>query len=321
MILGKVRNQSKYLAIKHFYEEKNWSISWMCKQLDISHASYYKWLHRSVPEQEKENIRLAELIQEYDDRFCHILGYRRMTAWINHFNHTHYSKNRIHRIMKKLGIHSVIRRKRKKYQYSKPETTAENTLKRDFLSTNINQKWVTDVTEFKIPGTDRKLYLSAILDLYDRYPISYVVSKKNNNKLVFDTYDEAIKKNPNAKPIFHSDRGFQYTSKVFQARLLEQGIQQSMSRVGCCIDNGPTEGFWGIIKTEMYKLYNIVDEASLREAIDNYMNFYTNGRPQERFDCMTPAEVRKLAKESSKPTQYPIAENKRIQKYKAKWCA
>ena len=77
----------------------------MCKQLDIARASYYKWLNREIPKQEKENIELAELIREYDDRFCHILGYRRMTAWINHFNGTSYNKNRIHRIMKKLGIH------------------------------------------------------------------------------------------------------------------------------------------------------------------------------------------------------------------------
>ena len=110
MRLGKLRGEPKYLAIKYFYEEKQWSINWMCKQLGISHAAYYKWLHRLVPEQESENIRLEELIKEYDDRFGHILGYRRMASWINHFNHTHYSKNRIHRIMKKLGIHSAIRR-------------------------------------------------------------------------------------------------------------------------------------------------------------------------------------------------------------------
>lgn len=85
----------------------------MCRQLEISRAAYYKWLHRSVPEREAENLKLAELIKEYDERFCRILGYRRMTSWINHFNHTNNSKNRIHRIMKKLGIHSVIRKRRK----------------------------------------------------------------------------------------------------------------------------------------------------------------------------------------------------------------
>ena len=111
MRLGKVRHESKYLAIEYFHTEKNWSIGWMCKHLEVARAAYYKWLHRETPEDEMENIKLAELIKEYDERFSHILGYRRMTSWINHFNQTKYSKNRVHRIMKKLGIHSVIRKK------------------------------------------------------------------------------------------------------------------------------------------------------------------------------------------------------------------
>lgn len=121
----------------------------MCKQLEISRAAYYKWSHREIPEQELENIKLDELIKEYDERFSHILGYRRMTSWINHFNHTNYSKNRVHRIMKKLGIHSVIRRKKKKCPSSTPEAVAENKIGRDFYATTPNEKWATDVTKFK----------------------------------------------------------------------------------------------------------------------------------------------------------------------------
>lgn len=174
----------------------------MCRQLEISRAAYYKWLHREIPYEELENIRLAELVKEYDERFCHILGYRRMTSWINHFNHTSYSKNRVHRIMKKLGIHSVIRKKKKKYIYAKPDETAENILQRDFYATVPNQKWATDVTEFKVPREKKKLYLSAIIDLYDRYPVAYVVSARNDNRLIFKTFDKAIAANPDAKPIF-----------------------------------------------------------------------------------------------------------------------
>lgn len=321
MTLGKQRYESKYLAIKYFYEVNSWSINWMCKHLEISRAAYYKWLHREIPAQELENIELANLIKEYDDRFKHILGYRRMTSWINHFNNTSYSKKRVHRIMKKLNIHSVIRKKKKKYLSSKPEVAAENILKRDFYATAPNQKWTTDVTEFKVPGEKKKLYLSAILDLYDRYPVAYVISSRNDNRLVFKTFEKAIQANPNAKPIFHSDRGFQYTSRVFKRKLYEQGMVQSMSRVGHCIDNGPTEGFWGIIKTEMYQMYEINDEKSLRNAIKEYIGFYTNKRPQDRFMQKTPYEVRTEALATSKPCEYPIAENKRIQKYKSKWCA
>ena len=293
----------------------------MCKQLEISRSAYYKWLHRQVSEQEAENIKLAELIKEYDERFNHILGYRRMASWINHFNQTNYSEKRVHRIMKMLGIHSVIRKKKKKYKSSTPESIAENQLNRDFYATKPNEKWATDVTEFKVPGEKKKLYLSAIIDLYDRYPISHVISCRNDNKLVFKTFDKAIDSNPDAKPVFHSDRGFQYTSKVFQLKLKNKEMEQSMSRVGHCIDNGPTEGFWGIIKSEMYQLYKIIDEASLRYAINDYMRFYIEDRPQDRYNCKTPLEVRKEALSSEKPKEYPIPENKRIKKYKAKWCA
>ena len=293
----------------------------MCKQLEISRAAYYKWIHREMPEQESENMKLAELIKEYDERFNHILGYRRMTSWINHFNHTNYKKKRVHRIMKKLGIHAVIRKKKKKYASAKPETIAENKLNRDFNATTPNEKWVTDVTEFKVPGEKKKLYLSAILDLYDRYPVAYVIGTRNNNHLVFKTFDKAMAANPDAKPLFHSDRGFQYTSKVFQRKLMKYKIKQSMSRVGHCIDNGPTEGFWGIIKSEMYQMYNITDEASLRAALHNYMRFYSEERPQDRYHCKTPLEVRKEALSAVTPVLYPIAENKRIKKYKEKWIA
>lgn len=321
MRLGKLRYESKFMAIKFFAETKHWSINWMCKQLEISRSAYYKWLHREVPGEELENINLAELIKEYDERFKHILGYRRMTSWINHFNHTNYSKKRVHRIMKKLGIHSVIRKKKKKYASSAPETVAENRLGRDFYATTPNEKWVTDVTEFKVPGENKKLYLSAILDLYDRYPVAYIISTRNNNKLVFRTFDKALAANPKAKPLFHSDRGFQYTSKVFQRKLTEHEIEQSMSRVGHCIDNGPIEGFWGIIKSEMYQMYEITDEESLRNAIHNYIRFYSEERPQDRYHCKTPLEVRREAFSAEHPAEYKIPQNKRIEKYKEKWCA
>jgi len=319
--LGKQRQESKYLTVRYFYDKHAWSISWMCGILDISRASYYKWLHRDIPLQEMQNIELAELIKEYDERFGHILGYRRMTSWINHFNQTEYSMKRVHRIMKKLDIHAVIRKKKKKYTPTTADAIAENLLQRDFYADGPNEKWTTDVTEFKVPGGEKKLYLSAILDLYDRFPVSYVISCRNDNLLVFKTFDKAIEENPDARPIFHSDRGFQYTSRVFHKKLLDQEMQQSMSRSGHCIDNGPTEGFWGIIKTEMYQMYEITDEASLRHAIKDYLRFYAEERPQDRFHCKTPLEVRTEALICKTPMVYPIPENKRIKKFKDKWCA
>jgi len=94
--------------------------------------------------------------------------------------------------------------------------------------------------------------LSAILDVYDRRIASYGLSDHNDNRLVFNTFDGAVKDNPKAHPLFHSGRGFQYTCRGFHSRLVEHKMTQSMSRVAHCIDSGPMEGFWGILKRKMY---------------------------------------------------------------------
>ena len=93
-------------------------------------------------------------------------------------------------------------------------------------------------------------------------------------------------------------------------------MTQSMSRVGRCLDNSVMEGFWGIIKSEMYHLHEFTDEDTLRKAIEDYLQFYKNERIQERFGGKAPAEVRQEALVAESPTQYPIPINKRIQKFK-----
>ena len=98
-------------------------------------------------------------------------------------------------------------------------------------------------------------------------------------------------------------------------------MTQSMSRVGRCIDNGPTEGFWGIVKAEMYNLRSFTSEEELRKAIEEFIQYYNEGRYQERFGFQAPAEVRAAALASTDPVQYPIPVNRRIQKYKQRYAA
>lgn len=176
-----------------------------------------------------------------------------MIMYINRLNKTNYSWKYIWRLIRKLNIKSKIRRKRYNYIKVQPEQVGENILSRDFTSNYPNEKWLTDVTEFKVIG-QKKIYLCSILDLYDKSIVAYSISFRSDNKLVFDTFDKAISLNPTAKPIFHSDRGFQFTSKVCKFKLDEQGMIQSIPRVSKCIDNGPMEAFWGTIKSEMYYL-------------------------------------------------------------------
>ncbi len=175
-----------------------------------------------------------------------------MTVVINREHDVHYNKKRVYRLMQTLHLKSRIRVKKKTYIQSTPQITAENILNRDFHADKPNEKWLTDVTELKyyVGSTVKKLYLSAILDLYDRRIVAYKIGEYNNNHLVFSTFDEAVRLNPDTHTIFHSDRGFQYTNKCFHQKLVDAGMIQSMSRVGKCIDNGPMEGFWGILKSE-----------------------------------------------------------------------
>ena len=135
-----------------------------------------------------------------------------------------------------------------------------------------------------------KVYLSAILDLYDRRIVSYVIRNSNDNPLVFDTLDAAIAANPDAHPLFHSDRGFQYTNRSFHSKLEAAGMTQSMSRVAHCIDNGPMEGFWGILKRERYYGRKFTSRESLVKMIEEYVAYYNGKRLQRNLGVLTPLE-------------------------------
>ena len=126
--------------------------------------------------------------------------------------------------------------------------------------------------------------------LRDHRPVAYVIGDSNNNTLVFETFDMAVAANPDAHPIFHSDRGYQYTSRTFHQKLEAAGMTQSMSRVAHCTDNGPMEGFWGILKREMYYKQKFHTREELVRAITEYMDYYTNGRPQRGLGILTPME-------------------------------
>ena len=291
-----MRQEYIYIAIEFLNTHKGYSIKEMCVALNLTRSSYYKWKSRKQSKSELLNVQITEYVKDYYEESNGVLGYRQMCININRekIDELPHRINvkRVHRIMQILGLKSVIRRKRPDYIKSTPEITAENILNRDFKATVPFEKWLTDVTEFKyyVGPEVKKLYLSAILDLYDRRIIAYKIGDSNNNALVFETFDEATNLYPNAKPIFHSDRGFQYTNKVFHQKLVDAGMIQSMSRVGRCLDNAPMEGWWGILKSEMYYLKKFTSRESLVSAIDNYIHFYNTRRYQKRLNCMTPCE-------------------------------
>lgn len=247
-------------------------------------------MNRKESTNEKFNKKLLPMIQAAYEEKDGILGYRQMTIKLNREQKLKVNYKRIYRLMKILHLKSVCRKKRKSYIRSTPEITAVNVLNRKFASSTFGEKWLTDVTEMKYG--QHKAYLSAILDLADKSIVSFVIGHSNNNALVFRTFDIAHQTYPDAKPIFHSDRGFQYTSKKFKKKLDDAAMTQSMSRVARCIDNGPMEAFWGMMKSEMYYLHKFITYEDLEAAVSDYIDYYNNNRYQKRLNCMTPLEYR-----------------------------
>lgn len=279
--------------MKEEHENHGYPIEALCRLGHVSRAAYYKWLHRGLPRYEAENIRIAEEIEtiheQYPDK-----GYRRITDDLKRYHGISINDKCVLRICRKKQIKSTI-----KYTNngctraaSAPQVVAENILNREFYADTPNEKWLTDVTEFKyyLNGKKHKIYLSAILDLYDKRIVSYAIGNSNNNHLVFETFNRAIKANPKAHPLFHSDRGFQYTSRKFHNKLKKAHMTQSMSRVGKCIDNGPMKGFWGILKRERYYGKSFLDRDSLVTMIKDYIGYYNNRRLQRKLGVRTPME-------------------------------
>ena len=292
-----MQQEDRYIAIQYLNKTEGYPIKKLCERLHICRSAYYKWLKRTPSKSQQINEELVEWIKELYDEQNGILGYRQMTITVNRRHETHFNKKRIRRLMQILHLKSVCRKKKYNYIKSTPEVTAENILNREFYADAPNEKWLTDVTEFKyyVGAEVKKIYLSAILDIFDRRIVSYRIGTSNNNQLVFETFNEAVTNNPTAHPLFHSDRGFQYTNKTFHNMLMEAGMKQSMSRVGRCIDNGPMEGFWGILKSEMYYLRKFSSKEELTKAIEDYIEFYNTKRYQLKLKSMTPMEYHSAA--------------------------
>lgn len=290
-ILSQVKYETVYFAIMELHEKSTYPIQQLCEIAGIQRSSYYKWRNRKESAKERVNKDLIPLIIDAYQERDGILGYRQMTIKLNREHNLNVNHKRIYRLMKILHLKSVCRKKRKSYVQSAPEITAENILHREFAANQFGQKWLTDVTEMKY-GLERKAYLSAILDLGDKSIVAFVLGHSNNNELVFNTFDMAHKEYPGATPLFHSDRGFQYTSKIFQKKLVDAGMTQSMSRVSRCIDNGPMEAFWGMMKSEMYYLKKFSSYDELEAAVIEYINYYNKHRYQKRLNNMAPLEYR-----------------------------
>lgn len=267
----------------------------LLKVSGVAKSTYF--YHISNIDKPDKNEEIKEQIKSifYENKGRY--GYRRVTLELQNrgFNVNH---KKVQRIMKELNLQSIQRPKRR---YSSYKGTigkiADNLLKRNFKADKPNQKWATDVTEFKI--NNEKLYLSPIIDLFNGEVISYNLSKHPTFQQVVNMLKEAFSKVPNCNNlILHSDQGWQYQMKQYQNMLKEKGIKQSMSRKGNCLDNACAENFFGVLKSELYyikeKEYNNIDE--LEKDIIKYIEYYNNRRIKSKLKGMSPVQYREHSK-------------------------
>ena len=190
-----------------------------------------------------------------------------------------------------LKLKSMVRVKRYRSYKGEIGKVAPNLINRDFKAERPAQKWTTDITEFSLFG--RKLYLSPVLDMFNGEIISYSISERPHLGQVMDMLDKAFKRIPDGTDlIFHSDQGWQYQHKMYQRRLRDKGIRQSMSRKGNCLDNAVMENFFGLLKSELLYLREFRDINEFRNELEKYIDYYNNQRIKGKLKGLSPVQYR-----------------------------
>lgn len=194
------------------------------------------------------------------------------------------------RLMQELGISSLIRIKKYSSYKGQQGRIAANLLDRNFTALRPNQKWATDITEFRVK--DKKLYLSPIIDLFNGEVLEYSISERPNFKQVMDMLSQCKVQNKEQNLILHSDQGWQYQMKQYQKTLEKMNITQSMSRKGNCLDNAIIENFFGALKSELFYLNRYTSVEHLKQDIKEYINYYNYDRIRLNLKGMSPVRYR-----------------------------
>ena len=248
---------------------------------------YYQVKQNKLPDKYKV---IKKLIQSIYHKHKGRYGYRRITDELKNkgiiINH-----KTVLRLMKLLGLKSIIRLKKYKSYKGEQGKIAPNILERNFKATAPNQKWATDITEFNVAG--KKLYLSPIIDLFNQEIISYELTERPVFNQVVMMLKKAFKKIPNNTNLtLHSDQGWQYQMKQYQRILQQKGVIQSMSRKGNCWDNAIIENFFGTLKSELFYLKKFDSIEQLKMEIKQYIYYYNHKRTKSNLNKMSPIEYR-----------------------------
>lgn len=254
----------------------------------LARSTYY--YHVSTESQPDKYAFVKQEIQRIFAENKGRVGYRRVTLELNNHGHRINHKT-VYRLMKQLGLFCAVRRRKYRSYRGEVGKTAPNILERQFTAEEVNQKWVTDITEFSLFGT--KLYLSPIMDLFNQEIISYSLSCHPYFSQVTDMLKQAFEKiGDDTNLILHSDQGWQYQMKQYQRMLKDKGVRQSMSRRGNCLDNAMIENFFGHLKSELLYLQTFESMEHFKKELVEYIAYYNKRRIKAKLKGMSPVDYR-----------------------------
>lgn len=217
-------------------------------------------------------------------------GYRRVTAQLRGLGQRVNHKT-VQKLMAGMGLKSLVRPKKYRSWRGEVGRKAPDLLQRQFSAERANRKWVTDVTEFRLGGD--KLYLSPVMDLYNGEIVAFETSRRPLFSLVDNMLTKALHRlDGDERPILHSDQGWQYQMPAFQCRLEANGLTQSMSRKGNCLDNAPMESFFATLKSELFHPGNFQTVENLNDAIEDYIDYYNHRRIKLKLKGLSPVQYR-----------------------------
>ena len=268
------------------------SLDILLKIIKLARSTYYYHL-KQLDQSDKDDQVKAEIQLIYTEHKGNY-GYRRMTLELRNRGFV-VNHKKVQRLMKVLGLTARIRRKRKYSSYQgEVGKKADNLIQRQFEATKPMQKCYTDVTEFAIPASSQKLYLSPVLDGFNSEIISYNLSTSPNLVQMKAMLEQAFTANHYENTILHSDQGWQYQHDFYHHFLKNKGIQPSMSRKGNSPDNGMMESFFGILKSEMFYGYekSLQSLKQLEQAIVDYIDYYNNKRIKVKLKGLSPVQYR-----------------------------
>ena len=254
----------------------------------MAKSVYYYWREASSKADPYQGAKehITQIFNAHRGRY----GYRRIQLALRN-DACYLNHKTVQKLMTQLGLKSTVRPKRYQSYKGAIGKVAPNLLERNFGASKPNQKWVTDVTEFNIKG--ERVYLSPILDLYNQEIVSYEIADRPQISSVMQMLQSAFKQlKPKDKPMLHSDQGWQYQMGLYQQALHKQGITQSMSRKGNCLDNAVMENWFGIMKTEFFYRRRFESIESFKTELKEYIHYYNHDRITQKLKGLSPVNYR-----------------------------